>query len=175
MANAEGRHRTPYRLGRVPGAKLREADHSQGRDVAPRCHRGRWKTWWKLVMISATGFLVDFGRLRPAFRGRQETARFPSGPAQCPVTPPRAESHAFCVGAFDLASVSPNVRSVSNSVRRRPPIVSANLRRKVSLIARRPHFDCAPLHIRGTWAWGDALAFGDRPKQRRRRGRSRWQ
>ena len=117
-----------------------------GRD-APRCHQGRWKAWWKLTMIFTTGFLVDFGRLRPAFRGRQETARFPSGPASAPITPPGAEFHAFCVGTFDLASVSPIVRSFSNSVRRTPPIVSANLRQKPPLIARRPHFDCAPLHL----------------------------
>ncbi len=95
-----------------------------GRD-ALRCHQGRWKVWWKLTMIFATGFLVDFCRLRPAFRGRQETARFPSGPATAPIIPSGAESHAFCVGTLDLASVSPIVRSFSNSVRRTCPIVSA--------------------------------------------------
>ena len=60
---------------------------------------------------------------------------------------PRAASHVFCVGTLDLASVSPIVRSFSNSVRQRHPIVSANLRQKPPLIARRPHFDCAPLQL----------------------------
>jgi len=39
------------------------------------------------------------------------------------------------------------VRSFSNNVRRRHPIVSANLRRKMPLIARQTVYDCAPLHI----------------------------
>ena len=65
-----------------------------GRD-ALRCHQGRWKVWWKLTMIFATGFLVDFCRLRPAFRGRQETARFPSGPASAPITPPASSPTHF--------------------------------------------------------------------------------
>jgi len=38
--------------------------------------------------------------------------------------PPGASSHTFCVGTFDLASVSTIVRSVSNNVRRTPQIVS---------------------------------------------------
>jgi hypothetical protein len=43
------------------------------------------------------------------------------------------------------------VRSVSDSVRFWSLIFSANLRRKLPLIARRPHFDCAPLHLRTTF------------------------
>ena len=57
------------------------------------------------------------------------------------------ESQPLCVEPADLASVSPIVRSFSNSVRRTHPIVSANLRQKPPLIARPPHFDCAPLHV----------------------------
>ena len=48
-----------------------------------------------------------------------------------------AASHAFCVGMLDLAFVSTTVRSVLNSGRRTHPPVSANLRRKPPLIARR--------------------------------------
>ena len=54
----------------------------------------------------------------------------------------------MCVGTFDLASVSPSLRSVSNNLRRDTPIVSANLRRNTPLIARRAGYDCAPLHVR---------------------------
>jgi hypothetical protein len=61
--------------------------------------------------------------------------------------PPGASSHAFCVGTFDLASVSTSVRPVSDNVRRTTPIVSANLRRKPPLIARRAVYVCAPLQI----------------------------
>ena len=54
-------------------------------------------------------------------------------------------SHAFCASPDDLASVSPIMRPVSRNVRRSPSPVSTNVRRKQPLIARRPHFDCAPL------------------------------
>src|SRR4051794_16142632 len=48
---------------------------------------------------------------------------------------------------LDLASVSTSVRSISNSVRRTYPTVSANLRRKPPLIARRAVHHCAPLQV----------------------------
>ncbi len=58
---------------------------------------------------------------------------------------PRPQSHAFCVGTFDLASVSKIVRSVSNNVRRAHPPVSANVGWKLPLIPRRADSDCALL------------------------------
>src|SRR5271168_2278532 len=94
-----------------------------------------------------TGFLTDSGRDRPARRGHQETARFPSEPPSTPTATPSAPSHAFCVGTLDLAPVSTSMRSVSDSVRQTTASVSANVRRKPPSIARRPHFDCAPLHL----------------------------
>ena len=51
----------------------------------------------------------------------------------------------------DLASVSPIVRSVSDSVRSWSPMFSPIVRRKVPLIARPPHFDCASLHVERVW------------------------
>ena len=56
-------------------------------------------------------------------------------------------SHLFCVDLDDLAFVSPIARSVSRSVRRRPPPVSTNVRWKRPSISRSPHFDLAPLQI----------------------------
>jgi hypothetical protein len=70
------------------------------------------------------------------------------GRSQHPDAPRCHPSHAFCVGTLDLASVSPIVRSVSNSVRRDHPTVSANLHRKPPLIARRTVHHCAPLQLR---------------------------
>ena len=99
----------------------------------------------KLAINSATGFWADFGDDRAAGHGHQETARFPGDLSPPPRRIPA--SHTFCVGTLDLASVSTTVRPVSNTVRRTPPTVSANLRRKVPLIARPPHFDCAPLQL----------------------------
>lgn len=62
--------------------------------------------------------------------------------------PRRYPSPAFCVATLDLASVSPSLRSVSNSVRRTHPPVSATLCQKPPLIARRAvHHDCAPLQV----------------------------
>ena len=58
-----------------------------------------------------------------------------------------AASHLAGVEIFDLASVSHSMRSVSNDVRESIPSVSANLRRKLPLIARRAVYDCAPLHV----------------------------
>jgi hypothetical protein len=87
--------------------------------------------------VIATGFLADCGGDRPVGRGHQETARFPSGSAGSPAAPQRHPSHAFCVEPLDLASVSPSLRSVSNSVRRTHPSVSPHLRRKRPSIARR--------------------------------------
>jgi len=51
------------------------------------------------------------------------------------------QSQLICVGTLDLASVSPNVRSVSDSVRSRRLMFSSIVRRKL------PHFDCAPLQV----------------------------
>ena len=93
----------------------------------------------------ATGFLVEFRVDRPAAHSHQETARFSREPR--PVIATRDPSQLSCVEIYDLASVSHSVRSVSNSVRQSGPSVSANLRLKSPLIARPPHFDCAPLHI----------------------------
>jgi len=92
--------------------------------------------------VTATRFLAEMRGDRSAERGHQETGRFPSG--SC-----RAPSHPFCVGTLDLASVSNILRSVSDSVRRTTASVSANLRRKLALIARRAVYDCAPLHLSG--------------------------
>jgi len=61
-----------------------------------------------------------------------------------------AASHLAGVEIFDLASVSHSMRSVSNDVRQSIPSVSANLRRKLPLIARRAVYDCAPLHVRAS-------------------------
>ena len=58
-----------------------------------------------------------------------------------------AESQLMCVELHDLASVSPTVRSVSDSVRPTPASVSANVRQKQALIARRAVHPCASLHI----------------------------
>ena len=97
--------------------------------------------------VIATAFLMESGGDWPVGRRRQETARFPRASSGNRADLRRLPSHTFCVGTRDLASISPTVRSVSNNVRRTPPSVSANLRRKPPLIARPPHFDCAPLHL----------------------------
>jgi hypothetical protein len=99
------------------------------------------------MINSATGFLADRGGDRPARRSHQETARFPRASPANRADPRLLASHTFCVGMLDLASVSTSVRSISNSVRRTPPPVSANLRRKPPLIARRAAHHCAPLHV----------------------------
>ena len=72
---------------------------------------------------------------------------FPRASPGQPRRPRLLPSHTFCVGMLDLASVSTSVRSISNSVRRTHPTVSANLRRKLPLIARRAVHHCAPLHV----------------------------
>jgi hypothetical protein len=97
--------------------------------------------------VIATGFLADSGDGWPAEHRRQETARFPRASPANRADPRLLPSHTFCVGTLDLASVSPIVRSISNSVRRTHPTVSANLRRKPPLIARRAGHHCAPLHL----------------------------
>jgi hypothetical protein len=102
------------------------------------------------MINSATGFLADRGGDRPARRSRQETARFPRASPANRADPRLLPSHTFCVGMLDLASVSTSVRSISNSVRRTHPTVSANLRRKPPLIARRAGHHCAPLVRRET-------------------------
>ena len=104
---------------------------------------GKTEEVWQRENDFRTGFLSDFRPPRPVDHDRQETARFPHEPAPAP----RAQSQIMCVGTFDLASVSPSLRSVSNNLRRDTPIVSPNLRRKPPLIARRTVYDCAPLHL----------------------------
>ena len=47
----------------------------------------------------------------------------------------------------DCASVSPSVRSVSNSVRLSSPTVSHNVRRKWPMSARPTSYHCASLHL----------------------------
>jgi hypothetical protein len=86
-----------------------------------------------------------------------------------PAAPRRHPSHAFCVEPLDLASVSPRLRSVSNSVRRMHPSVSANLRRKSLLIARRAVHHCAPLHlpVRLTWKEDLPRSIGFHPRLER--------
>ena len=78
----------------------------------------------------------DYQRDWLAEHKRQKTARFPGEPSpdrlHC-----RAQSQPLCVEIYDLASVSPIVRSFSNSARRTPVSVSANVRQEVPLIARR--------------------------------------
>ncbi len=106
----------------------------------------------KLAINFAMSFLADLGGDRAAWRGHQETARFSGQPDTPTALDPalrqgRHPSQIACVEILDLASVSLNLRPVSNSARRMPPIVSANLRRKLPLIARLPHFDCAPLQV----------------------------
>ena len=103
---------------------------------------------WQSENDFRTGFLAVSQPPTPAERGRQETARFPRASSTCRADPRCLPSHTFCVGTLDLASVSTSVRSVSNSVRRTHPPVSANLRRKPPLIARRAGYDCAPLQLR---------------------------
>jgi hypothetical protein len=48
----------------------------------PRAHQKRWSTGVKLAMISATGFLMVFGRLRPLRDDRRETGRLSGGSTQ---------------------------------------------------------------------------------------------
>ncbi len=91
---------------------------------------GKTEEVWQPENDFRTGYLADFQPPRSAGRSRQETARFPSEPSR------RATSHSSCVEPADLASVSTIVRSFSNSVRRTPSPVSANVRQKVALIAR---------------------------------------
>src|SRR5271154_7203475 len=112
-----------------------------------RCQK-RWDTFGKRKLIFGLVILRSSG-----LPGRSEaTARkppvFQANRPAFPTPAPRSPSHAFCLGTLDLASVSPSVRSISNSVRRTHPPVSANLRRKPPLIARRAVYDCAPLHVR---------------------------
>ena len=147
---ARGDDRNTKRLNRVPAAMARL---DCAKLIVARCRGLRWVVSEKMGRAGnagidfRTGSLVVFQRQSPALRGHQETARFPGGPPSAPAAAPRSLSRAFCVGTIGLASVSPIVRSVSSSVRRRHPIVSANLRRKVPLIARRAGYDCAPLHL----------------------------
>jgi len=71
-------------------------------------------------------------------RGARRNSWMRCAPPDC-----RRESHASCVELPDLASVSTIVRSVSHSVRRTTASVSANVRRKSVLIARRAVHHCA--------------------------------
>lgn len=76
------------------------------------------------------------------YRTQLATASVPLGQGTLPISSPenrpvfarigllppsRSSLHAFCIRTIDLASVSTVVRSFSNNVRRRHPIVSANL------------------------------------------------
>jgi hypothetical protein len=109
------------------------------------CHRQkRRSTSGNLKKIPGRAFWRLFSlQGRPgAAAGRPLVLR-----ADQPAAPLRHPSYAFCVVPLDLASVSPNLRSVSNSVRRMHPSVSANLRRKSRLIVRRAVHRCAPLQL----------------------------
>ena len=106
-----------------------------------------------MKMISGRVFCRIFGLQGPSIT----TARKPPVFRTNPHPPPRAQSQIMCVGTFDLASVSPSLRSVSNNLRRDTPIVSPNLRRNTPLIARRTGYDCAPLHLA---AWQDVATGG---------------
>jgi hypothetical protein len=134
-----------------PTPGLRDADEGR-RQASDHAATGKTEEVWQAENDFRTGFLVDSGGDRPAGRDRQETARFPRASSSNPADPPRLPSHTFCVGTLDLASVSMTVRSISNSVRRTHSPVSTNVRQKTPLIARRPHFDCAPLQVAGSRA-----------------------
>jgi hypothetical protein len=67
--------------------------------------------------------------------------------ADTPISVRRSPSQPSCVEPPDLASVSSIMRSFSKSVRRTHAPVSANLRQKVPLIARRAVHHCASLQI----------------------------
>jgi hypothetical protein len=136
--------RDPSAAAGRPGRGPRAGTH--GRDAC------RWT-----AHVIATGFLADRGGDRPARRSRQETARFPRASPANRADPRLLPSHTFCVGMLDLASVSTSVRSISNSVRRTPPPVSANLRRKPPLIARRAGHHCAPLQLSALWPSSNRL------------------
>jgi hypothetical protein len=55
-------------------------------------HQERWSAWYKLWVISGTGFLAIFGWPRLIWPGRQETVRFPGGPSSPPGSFPAAQS-----------------------------------------------------------------------------------
>ena len=108
-------------------------------------------------MASGHGVSPFFPLCPPTHEISDRPARFSGEPDTPTALDPalrqgRHPSQIACVEILDLASVSLNLRSFSNSARRMPPIVSANLRRKPPLIARRAVYDCAPLHlgIKGT-------------------------
>ncbi len=129
---------------RLPCVRRRDADVAD-QHCATEPPPERTSPPCKLAINPATGFLVNFRAGRRVLPGRQKTARFLCGLRSA--TPSRSSSHVFCVGTIDCAFVSKSVRSFSNNVRRRHPIVSANLRRKVPLIARRAGYHCAPLEL----------------------------
>ena len=104
------------------------------------------------------GFCGAIGRLRIVAR------KPPVFLANHPVPSPRPRSVSIIVRR-DLRSRVRLTRACAQSqitcVRARPS-VSANLRPKSPLIARPPHFDCAPLHL--AWrAAGIEQAFGSEP------------
>ncbi len=85
------------------------------------------------------------------------------------------QSQLICAGTLDLASVSAIVRRVSDSVRPRRPIFSPIVRWKPALIARRPHFDCAPLQLAGVQQiYHVAAQRGDTPAWLQGAGTSKW-
>ncbi len=141
-----GQSRNTEGLDRMPPCWTARRRPRLSGEVADGSCQKRWSRQRMPNLISRQVFWWSLGVQRGLWGHNQGTARFPGGPPSAPAAAPRSLSHAFCVGTIDLAFVSPIVRSVSSSVRRRHPIVSANLRRKVPLIARRAGYDCAPLH-----------------------------
>ncbi len=102
--------------------------------------------------LKAIGFLVKHGtQSAPPRRGRQLQPSQEFRPFFSRVAPEAArpaESLKYrASNRDDCAFVSQSVRSVSKSVRPDLPTVSANVRRKWAMIARRADHHCAPLQV----------------------------
>ena len=142
--DAGRQHRVPLRRQRLGAVRLGDTD------IANQ-HRGTGRASGKKKPTLQAGdqFRNGFsGGLRRRSAGRARSPGNRPFSKRLPAPPPRdASVSRICVEPLDLASVSPIVRPVSNSVRRNHPTVSANLRRKTPLIARRAVHHCAPLHI----------------------------
>ncbi len=135
--NAGRQHRVPLRRQRLGAVRLGDTD------IANQ-HGGTGRASGKKKPTLQAG-----GQFRNGFSGglrRRSAGRARSPGNRRPATPSVSR---ICVEPLDLTSVSPSLRSVSNSVRRTHPSVSANLRRKRPSIARRAVHHCAPLHIAG--------------------------
>ena len=107
------------RPARMPAAGLRYAGCGRPAWLADGWCQKRWGVLGMPELIS--GWVLDwavFGRSAPTGSDHQEIDRFPHASSSDRADPSRLPSHAFCVGTLDLASVSPTVRSVSDSVRR---------------------------------------------------------